>query len=142
MSVDPLRDFAGYVLRRASAVSQADLSGRLNGLGLKITEASVLVLVDANRRMTQSEISRMLSIASANVTPLVARLEERAMLQREPIDGRSHFLSLTPIGRALAKKAKAQMQAHESELIKHIPASRRASFLEALLAIWGDEDGV
>lgn len=141
MSVDPLRTLAGYALRRASAVSQAGLSDRLEGLGLKVAEASLLVVVDANKHMTPSEISRTLSIASANLTPLVARLEERALLEREPIDGRSYFISLTQTGRALAKKVKAEMQAHESELIKCIPASHRAIFLKALLVIWGDENG-
>lgn len=139
MAIDPLKDYPGYALRRASAATLAKLAQRFAALDLRTTEASVLMVVDANPGITQSEIGRMLDIASANMAPLVARLADRKLLERQQVDGRSHGLSLTSTGRALATKAKKAADAHEEELLSKIPAAHRRAFFAALQALWGDD---
>jgi DNA-binding MarR family transcriptional regulator len=136
LPVDPLKDLPGYALRRASSAAMQKLARTLSELDLRPTEASVLLVIEANPNITQSEIGRMLDIAGANMAPLIGRLEKRELLQRQPVDGRSHGLQLTPRGRALNVRAKKLMQAHEEALLAKIPASHRDVFLTTLHALW------
>ncbi len=78
----------------------------------------------------------MLEIAGANMAPLVSRLEKRELMERQPVDGRSHGLELTANGRALLSRAKKVLQSHEGDLLAKIPASYRAAFLTTLQALW------
>ena len=138
MAVDPLKDYPGYALRRASAAAMARLASRLSALNLRPTEASVLLAIEANPNITQSEIGRMLDIAGANMAPLVGRLENRELIQRQPVDGRSHALALNQAGRSLALRVRRTFKEHEEELMARIPASQRAVCLAALHALWVD----
>jgi len=112
------------------------LAHRLDALGLRPTEASVLMVVEANPNITQSDIGRLLGIVSANMAPLVSRLEERDLVERTPMDGRSHGLGLRPGGRSLTARVKKVITAHERTLLSKVPASCRTAFMTGLRAIW------
>jgi DNA-binding MarR family transcriptional regulator len=137
--IDPLEKFPGYSLRRASAAAMAKLASRFAKLELRPTEATVLMVIDANPNITQSEISRMLDIASANMAPLVSRLADRDLVERQPVDGRSHGLALTSTGKSVTTKVKKTVAVHEEELLSKIPAAQRKAFLAALRTLWSDE---
>jgi DNA-binding MarR family transcriptional regulator len=136
MVIDPLEDYPGYALRRASAANMARLARRFAVLDLRAAEASVLMVIDANPNVRQSEIGRLLDIASANMAPLVSRLADRELVDRQPVDGRSHGLALTSTGRDVVAKLKKVMAAHEAELMSKIPAAQHKSFLAALRKLW------
>jgi len=138
--VDPLKDLPGYALRRASSATMQKLTRDLAPLDLRPSEASVLLVIEANPNITQSEAGRMLDIAGANMAPLISRLDRRELLARQPVDGRSHGLELTAAGRALCTRAKKIMSAHEERLMRKIPASQRADFVAALQALWDVEE--
>lgn len=134
--VDPLRDLPGYALRRASAAVMAKLAQRLATLELRPSEASVLLVIDANPGVTQSEIGRLLDIARANMAPLTGRLAARDLIVRRSAGGRSHGLTLSVSGRDLTRKAKRIVAALEAELLARIPAADRRAFLGALKALF------
>lgn len=138
MANDPLENYPGYSLRRASAANMARLAKRFAKLDLRPTDASVLMVIDSNPNITQSEIGRMLDIASANLAPLVSRLADRGLLERLPVDGRSHGLALTRSGSKLTGKAKKAAVDHEQELLSKIPESQRDTFLAILRSLWSD----
>ena len=140
MFIDPLKNFPGYALRRASAASMAKLSRELSSIKLRPSEATVLLVIESNPEITQSEIGQALDIAGANMAPLVGRLAEREVIERRPVDGRSQGLRLTDSGRALAQRAKRIIQTHEDELLGKIPRSQRALFLECLRSLWSGEE--
>jgi DNA-binding MarR family transcriptional regulator len=133
---DPLKNLHGYALRRASAASMASLAEQLTPLDLRPTDASVIVTIQANPRIRQSEIGRMLDIRSANMAPLIAKLDQRGLIAREQIDGRSQCLTLTAAGASLASQALAVMHSHDEEMRAQIPEAVRAPLLAALIAIW------
>lgn len=133
--VDPLKELPGYVLRRASSAALGRLAERLQSLDLRISDASVLLVIEANPEISQSEIGRLLDIAGANMAPLVGRLVERELVVRRPLDGRSQALSLSRDGRALLLRLKRIIEAHEQELWDRIPESDRATFMRVLRAI-------
>jgi len=111
---DPISDRLGYVLRRASSVMMADLGGALAVTGLRPVEATILILVEANPRCTQSDIGRMLGIKRANMVPLIAGLCAKGLIDKSPVDGRSQSLTLTAAGRDRRDQADALMRAHEA----------------------------
>lgn len=129
---DPLRDWPGYTLRRLSAALMAKLAIRLAALDLRPAEATVLLVIGANPGVTQSEVGRLLDIASANMTPLAARLTDRALIVRQPVDRRSQGLKLSESGRRLMVKARAIMEELEQDLVERIPAAQRDAFLGSL----------
>lgn len=136
MTVDPLKDLPGYVLHRVSADAMAKLARRLAPLGLRPTEATVLMVIEANPNITQSEIGRLLDIAGANMAPLVARLADRELVERQPVDGRSHGLSLAPAGRASVAHLHRALKEHEEEILSKLPPAQRTAFMAALQALW------
>jgi DNA-binding MarR family transcriptional regulator len=136
MVTDPLKDFPGYALRRISADGMAALARRLGVLDLRPTEATVLMIIEANPGITQSEIGRMLDIASANMAPLASGLRGRELIVRERVDGRSHGLRLSETGRKLAQRARKTMVDHENELLKPLSVTQRRAFMAALQALW------
>ena len=136
MIVDPFKSYPGYLLRRASAAAMEKLARRLGKLGLRSSEATVLGVIDANPEITQSDIGRMLNIARANMTPLVARLATLKLVERRPVNGRSHGLRMTAAGRALTLKVRHILSTHEAELMSQIPASQRKVFVAGLRALW------
>lgn len=139
LPVDPLKDLPGYALRRASSAAMQKLARELAPLDLRPSEATVLLVIEANANITQSEIGRMLEIAGANMAPLIGRLEKRELVGRQPVDGRSHGLVLTPSGRALCARVRKVMKAHEDDLMARIPASQRAAFVATLQALWNSD---
>lgn len=133
---DPLLKLPGYVLRRASAATLAELNGRLAKLGVRHTDAAFLILVAGQPGLTQSEACRIFEMQRANMVPLVARLERRGIVARHRVDGRSQGLVLTASGAALHKRARRIVERYEAELLRRVPARWRALVLPILMALW------
>jgi len=114
----------------------ADLATELARLQLRPAEASVLLLIQANAGITQSEIGRVLGIKRANMAPLAADLEERGLTVRRQVDGRSHGLLPTAEGHALATRAFAAMRAHEARFLQGLPAKDRNQLISLVHEIW------
>lgn len=133
---DPLPRFPGYALRRAANASAAELAARLGEIGLRQSDASALILIAANPDITASALGRQLDIQRANMVPLLKRLEDGGLVERNPLDGKSQGLMLTDAGRATHAGALAVIEAFENDLIDRVPAQHRAHLLPALNALW------
>ena len=131
---DPLPSFPGYALRRAANATAAELAGRLAAVGLRQSETSVLMLIDANPGVTASAVGRQLGIERANMVPLLKKLE--GLIDRAPIDGKSQGLALTEDGKTLLAEARAVVEHFEAELLARVPAEHRDHLLPALEALW------
>ena len=133
---DPLRALPGYLLRRAASSLTAELSRKLAALDLRIADMSMLLLIEANPGITQSELGRMLDIQRANMTPMAAKLGERGLVAREAVNGRSQGLALTKAGKALAKQAYNIASNFEAELLDRLPPALRPCAVPLLTALW------
>lgn len=134
----PFDNFPGYALRIAANAAMSELTSVLAKFDLKLTEATVLILIEANAGCRQSQIGRALNIVSANMTPLISRLEDRKLVRREPVDGRSNGLYLTKLGAALTLKTARAMRAFEEKLASSIPSGERGNFIDTLKQIADD----
>lgn len=133
--LDPLENLLGYQMRRASALMMADLAAGLASCDLRPAEASILLLVAANPRVTQSEIGRRLGIKRANMTPLVAALEARGLIDRAAVDGRSQGLRLSRSGAALAARAREVVEDHDARIFGDMSARQRQMLMACVRRI-------
>jgi DNA-binding MarR family transcriptional regulator len=133
---DPLISLPGYALRRAANATAAQLAERLAPLGLRQSDVSLLMLIEANPRATASALGRQLDVQRANMVPLLHRLEDAGLIDRAPIDRKSQGLTLTEAGRAKLTEGREVIETFERELIERVPAAHRAHLLPALNAIW------
>lgn len=87
--------------------------------------------------ITQSEVGRMLDIASANMAPLAAGLTDRKLIVRDALDRRrrSHGLQLSDSGRRLLQRVRKIVDELEAGLLECIPAAQRAAFLNGLKTV-------
>lgn len=131
----PLADLPGFALRRAANVMMVELSGRLGALDLKISDASVLLMLSGRRDLTSSEIGKQLDIQRANMVPLLNRLESAGLIAREPIDRKSQAIVLTDEGEARLEAVRDVTGHFEEDLMGRIPEEHRDHFMPALHAL-------
>lgn len=140
MIKDPVKGLPGYALRRVSVAFMSRLAARLARLDLRPAEATVLLVIQENPGVKQSEIGRLLGVVSANMAPLVARLADRDLIIRQAVDGRSQGLTLSEAGRRIAQKARGVMDDLEADLLSHIPKADCAAFVRVLHTLANQKD--
>lgn len=127
--------FLPYRLSVASnAVSTRISQSYRKRFGLKIPEWRLIAILAEHESMTPQEIGRTGELDKITVSRAAATLIARGLVaqQRNPGDGRSHFLSLTREGRALYAEIAPVALAMEADLLSGFAAAERAQ-LEALL---------
>ena len=132
---DPLQELPGYALRRAANAMMTELGSRLAAVDLRISDASVILLIAGRDALTSSEIGKVLDIQRANMVPLLNRLESAELIRRVPIDRKSQAIALTSKGLEALAEVRAITGTFEQELLARIPAQHRAHFLPALQAL-------
>lgn len=132
---DPLGALPGYLLRRAANAMMAELAECLAPLALRISDATLLLLVNTRTDLTSAEIGKTLDIQRANMVPLLARLEVAGLIRREPINRKSQAIVLTAAGHARLAEVRALTERFEASLLARIPAAHRAHLVPALTAL-------
>jgi DNA-binding MarR family transcriptional regulator len=135
---DALSHLPGYALRRAANAMMSELAARLAASGLRISEASVLMLLEDRDDATSSEIGRILDIQRANMAPLLSRLETSGWIERIPVDRKSSAIVLTAAGKSKMAEAKRVTAEFESDLMARVPARHREHLVPALNALWSE----
>lgn len=138
---DPFDELLGYHMRRLSQLVMADLAERMDVLGLRPTEASVLFVIAGGTGVTQSDIGRMLGIKRANMAPLIAGLEARGLVSRSAVDGRSQALRLTADGEATRVQARAAVYANERRCFGTLSDDQRLALAETVRGLWAHLEG-
>ena len=134
---ETLRRFAGYHLKRASNLVQADLKRTLEPFGLRMVTFSALVLIVDNPGLRQSQLAQAMDIERPNLVVIVDELEQRNLIVRDkvPTDRRAYALHVTPSGRVLQKQAVEAVEAHEAKLLASWDAETKEIVSKALKKI-------
>ena len=135
LPADPLSNLPGYALRRAANAMMAELATRLATIELRISDASVLLLIAGRSDMTSSEIGKFLDIQRANMVPLLNRLESSGLVNRVPLDRKSQAIVLTAAGETRLAQVRTITGTFEADLMARIPAQHRPHFVPALQAL-------
>jgi len=134
IALDVLNRHLGYFVRRLQVSIFKDFIRTLGRIDISPAQFSVLVVINANRGLSQAELAAALGIERARLARLLHRLQERELTERRPsdADGRRHALKLTPRGRILLARAKTLAARHETRLMEKLSAERHAMLLGAL----------
>ena len=132
----PLSSLLGYQLHRASITMMNSLRTRLKPLGFTPTLASIMIIVNENEGIIQSQVAKFLSIERSNMVSLITSLEKKGLLSKEAIDGRSQKLLVTKEGSEVLKKVYVQIGLHEEEYKLLLGEASSESMIDSLHSIW------
>jgi DNA-binding MarR family transcriptional regulator len=138
MSTLKLDQFIPYRLSVASnAVSNRIAQAYRKRFGLKIAEWRIVAILAENAQMTPQALSEATRMDKISVSRAAAAMVERGLISAldNPGDGRSHFLHLTPDGRALYEEIAPVALAMEAELFGALTPKERATLDELLRRI-------
>lgn len=129
-----LDSLIGYNLKRAYMIVQADFRQALGDDGLTPRIFSVLSLVVEAPGITQSELSKMLSIERSGLVAIVDQLESAGYLERiaVPGDRRVQALSPTTKGKAMHASVLKKVRAHETRLFGELDDEERQQIASIL----------
>lgn len=129
-----LPDFIGYALRRAQLTIFEDFIRSLETVGLRPAYFSVLIIIDRNPGLNQSEISAALGIQRTNFVNMADELQKRNLIVRHPSehDRRSYALYLTREGKVLLDQALELQGEHEERLARKLGPGGREMLLPLL----------
>lgn len=132
--LDALDGHLGYFIRRAQIWVFGDFIRSLARIDISPAQYSVLVVIGANRGVSQAEVAATLGIERARLVRLLHRLERRGLIQRlqSSADNRRHALQLTPQGRTSLKRAKTLAAGHERRLSERLGVERHNMLLDML----------
>jgi DNA-binding MarR family transcriptional regulator len=136
IAADPFDGLLGYHLRRLSVLVMADLTASLAPLGLKPTDASILLAISGHSGLTQSDVGRMLGIQRANMAPLMAGLMQNGLVEKQAVDGRSQALRLSRAGQAVQRQVWRLMAAHEARMFAGLTPAARLRMAKQLKGLW------
>lgn len=134
IALGALNGHLGYFVRRLQVWVFQDFIRTLACIPISPAQFSVLVVISANRGLSQAELAETLGIERARLARLLHRLEGRGLIRRlqSTADGRRHALQLTPQGRTLLARAKTLAARHERRLIEKLGAESYSMLLHAL----------
>ena len=115
VSLGPLPELVGYLLRRAQLAVFADFLQHFAVLDLRPAQYSTLIVLRHNPGSRPSQIADALGIKRANFVVLQTELAGRGLIERrtDARDRRAHTLYLTAAGAALMVQADAALAEHE-----------------------------
>jgi DNA-binding MarR family transcriptional regulator len=144
IDLGPLPHLVGYMLRRAQLAVFQDFWRGYEPFDIRPAQYAVLIVIERNPGLRQSQISTALNIKRANLVALLDSLENRGLAKREPVatDRRSYALHLTDAGPALMQQLAELNAVHEARLNSIIGEPGRHELLRLLHGISDSLGGV
>ena len=127
----------GYQLRLAQIAIFRDFALALGDLEITPGLFGVLVIIDANPGLKQTELAKATHLDRSTVVSVIDNLERRALVERRAAtsDRRSNSLHLTAEGKTLLKKLKKLVAEHEQRLKEDLSEAEQATLIRLLRKI-------
>lgn len=138
MSSLRLDQFIPYRLSvAANAVSTRISQSYRKRFRLKIPEWRLIAILAEQERITPQDIGKAGELDKITVSRAATALIQRGLIaqDRNPEDGRSHYLLLTPEGQALYEQVAPAAKAMEAELLSGWSAEEREKLATLLVRI-------
>ena len=134
ISLGLLPGLLGYNLRRAQVAVFQHFTEMVGASELTPGQFGVLVVIDANPGLSQTQLGNALGIDRSTVVAVIDRLEARGLVARQPApnDRRSHALHLSDSGKATLRRLTERVRAHEHEIARHLSAEEQTRLIELL----------
>jgi DNA-binding MarR family transcriptional regulator len=133
-----LPGLVGYQLRMAQIALFRDFAQGPGGEDVTPGLFGVLVIIEANPDLKQSELARATHLDRSTVVTVIDNLERRGLVERRAAlhDRRSNAIRLTDAGTVLLRKLKRQVSQHEKRLLQNFSAAERETFLALLKKVF------
>ena len=133
-----LPGLVGYQLRMAQIALFRDFSQGPGGEDVTPGLFGVLVIIEANPDLKQSELAHAAHLDRSTVVTVIDNLVRRGLVERRVAlhDRRSNAIRLTEAGATLLRKLKRQVAQHEKRLLQNFSATERESFLTLLKKVF------
>lgn len=135
-----LTELVGYHLRRAQVRLFEDFARTVGGHDVTPGQFGVLVLIEANAGLNQSELGAAMGVDRSTVVAVIDRLEARRLVARKPApaDRRSYALELTAQGRALLDRLIPLVREHDRRIARDLSPAEQATLIRLLARIGAD----
>ncbi|HKX11225.1 MAG TPA: MarR family transcriptional regulator [Stellaceae bacterium] len=137
ISLGLLPSLLGYALRRAQVAVFQNFTEVVGASELTPGQFGVLVVIDANPGLSQTQLGNALGIDRSTVVAVIDRLETRGQVARQaaPNDRRSHALYLSDSGKTTLRRLTDRVRAHERAIARHLSAEEQARLIELLRCV-------
>lgn len=134
ISLGLLPSLLGYALRRAQVAVFQNFTEVVGASELTPGQFGVLVVIDANPGLSQTQLGNALGIDRSTVVAVIDRLETRGLVARQaaPNDRRSHALRLSDAGKTTLRRLTERVHAHERAITRHLSSEEQARLIELL----------
>ena len=133
-----LLDYVPYLINRVAVGMVKSFARDLKRYGLDIQTWRVLAAILSHSECRFGELARITSIEIPTLSRVVARMQREKLLRCRPLasDTRTFLASLTPKGRALAKRVLPRAYAAEAAMVEGLSQPEIAAFTRALRAMY------
>lgn len=133
-----LPSLIGYQLRLAQVAIFRDFKQTLGKFDITPGLFGVLVLLDANAGMKQTDLAKAIHLDRSTVVNVIDNLEAMRLVERRASNGdrRSKALYLTSEGRRLLHRLRPLVIAHERRLKRHLSTSDQKTLVQLLQKIF------
>lgn len=124
----------GYRLRLVQRAVFADFAASIGGDDVSPGLFGILVIVEANPGLKQSELAAAAHLDRSSIVPVVDKLEGRGFVTRRSsaADRRVNGVFLTAAGQTLLRRLKRRVLAHEQRISAALPPAERQKLFELL----------
>lgn len=128
-----------YLLAKAYQRQQRLFEQHTQAFDITGRDYGLLLILESNARLWQSEIAELMGLDRTTVTYLVDGLEKRGWLQRErdPADRRAHVVTLTAEGAAALERIRPAATAAIDEVLAPLDDAERAQLRTLLTRLLG-----
>jgi DNA-binding MarR family transcriptional regulator len=139
-SLGMLTSLLGYHLRRAQVSAFQNFAEVVGPSELTPGQFGVLVVIDANPGLSQTQLGNALGIDRSTVVAVIDRLESRGLVTREPSpnDRRSHALHLSRAGAEALTRLTERVRAHEQTIARDLTGEEQATLIALLRKVARD----
>ena len=133
-----LPQLVGYQLRMAQIALFRDFAEGPGALEVTPGLFGVLVIIEANPDLKQSELARATHLDRSTVVTIIDNLERRGLVERRAAlhDRRSNAIRLTDAGTALLRQLKRKVVQHEKRLLENFGDGELELFLKLLQKVF------
>jgi len=138
IDTDTLDGLLGFHMRLAMTKLRRSFLQHVADGAIRPGLASLLLLVSANRGISQVEVSRAMRIDKASLVPLLDKAEAAGWLRRNRsrVDRRRHELVLTRAGRKTAARIQNEIERHVKGFRDRFTENETAQLVEFLRRIY------
>ncbi|MFQ5513941.1 MAG: MarR family winged helix-turn-helix transcriptional regulator [Myxococcota bacterium] len=129
-ALSEFRETLNAAYRRFNALQR----GEKRCFGVTLSQCIALELLDQQGPLPLHELARQLGLDASTMSRIVdvGVREGRLRRERDEVDRRRVYVSLTARGRALASRLEASADAYCARILERIPADRWADVIHAL----------